>query len=44
MPKLSICAFFEPSDEELEGDMTTTHQLIVTLEENTILCGAGEAV
>jgi len=36
--------FVEPPDEERVGDMATTHQLIVTVEENTILGGAGEAV
>jgi 1-deoxy-D-xylulose-5-phosphate synthase len=35
--------FVEPSDEELEGDIATTHQLRVTVEEKAILGGAGEA-
>jgi len=36
--------FVKPLDEELIGDMATTHQLIVTIEENTIKGGAGSAV
>lgn len=36
--------FVKPLDEDLIGDMATRHQLIVTLEENTILGGAGSAV
>jgi 1-deoxy-D-xylulose-5-phosphate synthase len=36
--------FVKPLDEELIGDMATTHQLIVTVEENTILGGAGSAI
>jgi 1-deoxy-D-xylulose-5-phosphate synthase len=36
--------FVKPLDEELIGGMATTHQLIVTVEENTVLGGAGSAV
>ncbi len=36
--------FVKPLDEALIGDMTTRHQLIVTLEENAIMGGAGSAV
>ena len=36
--------FVKPLDEELIGDMATQHQLVVTLEENTVLGGAGAAV
>lgn len=36
--------FVKPIDEELIGDMATSHQLIVTIEENTIRGGAGSAV
>jgi 1-deoxy-D-xylulose-5-phosphate synthase len=36
--------FVKPLDEELIGDMATTHQLIVTVEENTVSGGAGSAV
>lgn len=36
--------FVKPIDEALIGDMATRHQLIVTLEENTVLGGAGSAV
>ena len=36
--------FVKPLDEELIGDMATTHQLIVTIEENTLKGGAGSAV
>ena len=36
--------FVKPIDEELIGDMATSHQLIVTIEENTIMGGAGSAV
>ncbi|MEE3171626.1 MAG: 1-deoxy-D-xylulose-5-phosphate synthase, partial [Pseudomonadota bacterium] len=33
--------FVKPLDEELIGDMATRHQLVVTLEENVVLGGAG---
>jgi 1-deoxy-D-xylulose-5-phosphate synthase len=36
--------FVKPLDKELIADMATTHQLIVTVEENTVLGGAGSAV
>ena len=36
--------FVKPLDEQLTGDMATRHQLIVTLEENTVMGGAGSAV
>ena len=36
--------FVKPLDEELIGDMVTRHQLVVTLEENTVMGGAGSAV
>ena len=36
--------FVKPLDEELIGDMVTQHQLVVTLEENTLMGGAGSAV
>ena len=36
--------FVKPIDEELIGDMATSHQLIVTIEENTTMCGACSAV
>jgi len=36
--------FIKPLDEELIGEMAKRHQLIVTLEENTVLGGAGAAV
>lgn len=36
--------FVKPLDEELIGDMATSHQLIVTLEENAVMGGAGSAV
>ena len=36
--------FVKPLDEELIGDMATRHQLVVTLEENVVLGGAGSAV
>lgn len=36
--------FVKPLDEALIGEMATRHQLIVTLEENTIMGGAGSAV
>ena len=36
--------FVKPLDEELIGDMATSHQLLVTAEENTIMGGAGSAV
>ncbi len=36
--------FVKPLDEALIGEMTTRHQLIVTLEENTLMGGAGAAV
>ncbi|NKB35142.1 MAG: 1-deoxy-D-xylulose-5-phosphate synthase [Pseudomonadales bacterium] len=36
--------FVKPLDEDLIGDMATTHQLIVTVEENAIMGGAGSAV
>jgi len=36
--------FVKPLDEELIGDMATSHQLIVTIEENTVQGGAGSAV
>ena len=36
--------FVKPLDEALIGEMATRHQLIVTIEENTIMGGAGSAV
>lgn len=36
--------FVKPLDEELIGDMATRHQLIVTIEENAVMGGAGSAV
>jgi len=36
--------FVKPIDEGLIGEMATRHQLIVTLEENTVMGGAGSAV
>ena len=36
--------FVKPLDEVLIGEMATRHQLIVTLEENTVMGGAGSAV
>ncbi|MFM1895723.1 MAG: hypothetical protein RLZZ385_797 [Pseudomonadota bacterium] len=36
--------FIKPLDEQLIGDMATRHRLIVTLEENAIMGGAGSAV
>ena len=36
--------FVKPLDEELIGDMATSHQLLVTLEENVVMGGAGSAV
>jgi 1-deoxy-D-xylulose-5-phosphate synthase len=36
--------FVKPLDEELIGEMAKRHQLIVTLEENTVLGGAGAAI
>lgn len=36
--------FVKPLDEELIGDMAATHQLVVTVEENSIMGGAGSAV
>lgn len=36
--------FVKPLDEELIGEMVTSHQLIVTIEENTLSGGAGSAV
>ena len=36
--------FVKPLDEELTGDMATSHQLLVTVEENTVMGGAGSAV
>ncbi len=36
--------FVKPLDEALIGEMATRHQLIVTIEENTVLGGAGSAV
>lgn len=36
--------FVKPLDEELIGDMATSHQLIVTIEENSLMGGAGSAV
>lgn len=36
--------FVKPLDEELIGDLVTRHQLVVTLEENTVMGGAGSAV
>ncbi len=36
--------FVKPLDEELIGDLATSHQLIVTLEENVVAGGAGAAV
>ncbi len=36
--------FVKPIDEALIGEMATRHELIVTIEENTIMGGAGSAV
>lgn len=36
--------FVKPLDEALIGKMATSHQLIVTIEENTLMGGAGSAV
>jgi len=36
--------FVKPLDEELIGDLATRHQLVVTLEENAVMGGAGSAV
>ena len=36
--------FVKPLDQELIGDLATSHQLIVTIEENTVMGGAGSAV
>lgn len=36
--------FVKPLDEEIIGDMAAEHQLLVTIEENTLLGGAGSAV
>lgn len=36
--------FVKPLDEDLIGKMATSHQLIVTIEENTVMGGAGSAV
>jgi len=36
--------FVKPLDEELVGELAKRHQLIVTVEENTVLGGAGAAV
>lgn len=36
--------FVKPLDEKLIGDMATSHQLIVTVEENAVMGGAGSAV
>jgi 1-deoxy-D-xylulose-5-phosphate synthase len=36
--------FVKPLDEDLIGDLATSHQLIVTIEENTLQGGAGSAV
>lgn len=36
--------FVKPLDEALIGDMASSHQLIVTIEENTVRGGAGSAV
>ena len=36
--------FVKPLDEELIGNMATSHQLLVTIEENAVMGGAGSAV
>jgi len=36
--------FVKPLDEEIIDDMAAKHQLIVTIEENTVMGGAGSAV
>lgn len=36
--------FVKPLDEELIGDMASGHQLLVTIEENAVMGGAGSAV
>ncbi len=36
--------FVKPLDMDLIGDMATSHQLIVTVEENAVMGGAGSAV
>jgi len=36
--------FVKPLDDELVSDLAKTHELLVTVEENTIMGGAGSAV
>ncbi len=36
--------FVKPLDQELIVDLATSHQLVITLEENTVMGGAGSAV
>jgi len=36
--------FVKPLDEQIIGDMATKHQLLVTIEENSLMGGAGSAV
>ena len=36
--------FVKPLDEETIGDMAEQHQLLVTIEENSLMGGAGSAV
>ncbi len=36
--------FVKPLDEELIGDLATSHQLIVSIEENAVIGGAGSAI
>ena len=36
--------FVKPIDQELIKKLSSTHELLVTLEENTVLGGAGSAV
>ena len=36
--------FVKPLDKEIIGDMATKHQLLVTIEENSVMGGAGSAV
>ncbi|MDA1371081.1 MAG: 1-deoxy-D-xylulose-5-phosphate synthase [Proteobacteria bacterium] len=36
--------FVKPLDEDLVGDMATRHRLIVTIEENVVMGGAGSAI
>ncbi len=36
--------FVKPLDEEIIGEMATRHQLLVTVEENAVMGGAGSAV